>query len=151
MISRRYRLGGQLSLDLLHQDAKLGRDLGVFVQQISEPGRPPLGLTLLSHRQRRTSSDSELIMSLTQPPLSDLSLPAIAAADQFGEPPPRRFPHISNRGLRNRLASELRQSHENIPGHTTTPSTPPKTGTAKPAGNQDTANTRPTGQRPVPK
>ena len=94
MIRRRHRHSGQLGSDLLHQRTKLRLHTGVLVQQVGEPARPPLRRSLpglLQSGARR----GQLLAGLRQPPLRDLSLAGITAAQQPGEPAPRTASHAS--------------------------------------------------------
>ena len=125
MISRRHRPGGQPGRDLLHQRAQLRLDIRVLIQQIREPARPPLRLGLPDLLQLSTRRCGELFVGLRQPLLRDLGLPGITTAQQPGEPAPDRLPHIRDRRPRHRLASELRQRHQDITRHTATPSIMP--------------------------
>ena len=119
--SNAYRRDGQQGGNLVGQRTKLSFQARVFIQQISEPARPPLRLRVLGLLQRQSCSRGELVMSLGQPLPGDLSLAHITTADQPGEPAPHRFPHISDRRSRHRLTRELRQSHQDITRHTATP------------------------------
>ena len=110
MIRRRYRRSGQLRRNLVGQYAELSFQARVFIQQIGESARPPLGLHPLGLLQFRTRSVGELVMGRGQPLLGDLSLADVTAAEQLSEPAPRRFPHVGDRRLRHSLARELRQS-----------------------------------------
>ena len=80
MISRGHHSGGQLGRDLLHQSAKRTLDIRVLVQQIGEPARPPLCLSLASLLQLSTRRGGELLAGLVQPLFHDLGLPGIATA-----------------------------------------------------------------------
>ena len=102
---------GSSGCHLMDQRAKLGLDAGVFVQEVSEPARPPVRRRLPSLLQAQARRRGlQLLASLGQPPLRGLGF-TLSPRPSSRAIRPRNASHTSVTAAPPPSARQLRQRH----------------------------------------
>ena len=104
--------GNQRGLDLLYKRAQVSLRVRVFLQQVRQPPSPPLRQRGAGLLQICALRSGELLACLSQPPLRQLFLLRVAAAEQPGEPLPGRLPRVGGSSGHHRVAGQRSQRHK---------------------------------------